>query len=87
MHKPWHQRSMMKYNVGGPVSQRRQRRVKLPVTINEEKRSPSLIPNTRGRSVGADENLIKYLKKQIKDIPVNELPLGEDIGGTTPLRR
>ena len=91
MHKPWHQRSMMKYNVGGPVSQRRQRRnlprVKSPVTINEEKRLPSLIPNKRGRSVGVDENLIKYLKKQIKDIPVNELPLGEDIGGTTPMRR
>ena len=57
MHKPWHQRSMMKYNVGGPVSTTRKRRGFVPanpniqtkevITVDDQGRPLFLIPSTR----------------------------------------
>lgn len=72
MHKPWHQRSMMKYNVGGPVSTTRKRRGFVPanpniqtkevITVDDQGRPLFLIPSTSGGHAGRRKELINREK-------------------------
>ena len=72
MHKPWHQRSMMKYNVGGPVSNTRKKRGWVPanpniqtkevITVDDQGRPLFLIPSTSGGHAGRRKELINREK-------------------------
>ena len=71
MHKPWHQRSMMKYNVGGSVPRvPGGRRVMLPgtiekeeiITVDDQGRPLFLVPSKRGGHSGKRKDLTNIEK-------------------------